>query len=157
MNLRTLPLLPAILLLASSCDGSVFGRRDSGAARAAIVSVYKTVEQAFEKGDLDTIARAYADDATMFVPDAPVIEGRSAIRQAWKANVGSGGKRLRFEVAEVEQRGDRAYELGRFTISGPDGAVLTAGKQMVIWMRQPDGAWKSRRGIFNWDVPPRQP
>ena len=86
-----------------------------------------------------------------------MLDGRLAIQQVWKTNLGTGGNRVRFEVAEVEQRGDRAYELGRFTISGPDGAVLAAGKQIVIWARQPGGDWKSRRGIFNWDVPPRQP
>ena len=114
------------------------------------------MESSFQKGDVEAIAQVYAEDAEWYMPEAPVLEGRSAIRQAWQANVGSGGNRLRVEVAEVEERGDRAHEVGRFTISGPDGAVLAAGKQIVIWARQ-SGEWKTRRGIFNWDVPPRQP
>lgn len=118
--------------------------------------IYKTMEDAFRKGDAETIAQAYADDAEWYVPEAPVIKGRSAIARAWKANVGSGGNRLRIEVAEVEQSGNRAHEVGRFTISAPDGAVLSAGKYIVIWARQSDGEWKTRRDIFNWDVPPRQ-
>lgn len=157
MKGRTLSVATAALLLANSCDGSLSGGRGSGSAPAAIGAVYRTMEEAFYKGDLDTIAQAYTEDAAIYVPEAPVLEGRSAIREAWRANVGSGGNRLRFEVAEVEQRSDRAHEVGRFTISGPDGAVLAAGKQIVIWARQPGGEWKARRGIFNWDVPPRRP
>jgi uncharacterized protein (TIGR02246 family) len=114
------------------------------------------MQDAFHKGDAETIAQAYADDAEWYVPEARVIKGRRAIAAAWKANVGSGGNHLRIEVGEVEQSGDRAHEVGRFTISAPDGAVLSAGKYIVIWARQPDGEWKTRRDIFNWDVPPRQ-
>jgi ketosteroid isomerase-like protein len=64
---------------------------------------------------------------------------------------------LRFDVGEVEQTGDRAHEVGRFTISSPDGGVLAAGKHIVIWARQPDGGWKTYRDICNWDIPPRRP
>jgi uncharacterized protein (TIGR02246 family) len=157
MNGRTLSLVAAVLLLANSCEGRVSGDHRPRSAREAVGAVYKTVEEAFLKGDLDAIAQAYAEDAQWYVPESPVLEGRSAIRQAWKANAGSGGNRLRFEVAEIEQRGDRAHEVGRFTISGPDGAVLAAGKQIVVWARQPGGEWKTLRSIFNWDISPRQP
>ena len=129
----------------------------SQSARAAIGEVYRTMEAAFYKGDAEAIARVYTEDAEWYVPETPVLKGRAAIGKAWKANVGPGGNRLRIEVAEVEQTGDRAHEVGRFTISAPDGAVLAAGKYIVIWARQSDGEWKTYRDIFNWDVPPRQP
>lgn len=155
MNGRTLTLLASVLLVLNSCEGHRLALR--GSARDAIGAAYQTIEDAFYKGDVEAIARVYSEDAEWYVPDAPVLEGRAAIRQAWQANVGLGGNRLRVEVAEVEQRGDRAHEVGRFTISGPDGAVLVAGKQIVIWARQSGGEWKTRRGIFNWDIPPRRP
>jgi ketosteroid isomerase-like protein len=106
---------------------------------------------------VNAIAQLYAEDAQLYIPEAPVLSGRSAIGRAWKDNVGSGGNRLRVDVAEVEQRGDRAHEVGRFTISGPDGAVIAAGTQIVIWARQSGGDWKTRRAILNWDIAPRQP
>lgn len=126
-------------------------------AREAIGAAYKTMEDAFHKGDAAAIAQIYAEDAEWYVPEVPVLRGRSAIGRAWKANVGPGGNRLRIDVAEVEENGDRAHEVGRFTISAPDGSVLSAGKYIVIWARQPDGEWKTYRDIFNWDIPPRQP
>lgn len=154
---RRLSYLTGITLLGSACAGRGPTGQRSESAREAIPAIYKTMEDAFKKGDAEAIAQAYTEDAEWYVPEAPVIKGRPAIARAWKANVGSGGNRLRVEVAEVEQSGDRAHEVGRFTISGPDGAVLSAGKYIVIWARQPDGEWKTRRDIFNWDIPPRQP
>ena len=154
---RTLSCLTAIALLGSACAERGSTGRRSASAREAIPVVYKTMEDAFQKGDAEAIAQAYTEDAEWYVPEVPVIKGRPAIARAWKANVGSGGNRLRIDVAEVEQSGNRAHEVGRFTISGPDGAVLSAGKYIVIWARQPDGEWKTRRDIFNWDIPPRQP
>jgi uncharacterized protein (TIGR02246 family) len=154
---RTLLCLAAIALVGTACAGPGSTGRRSESAREAIPVIYKTMEDAFQEGDAEAIAQAYTEDAEWYVPEAPVIKGRPAIARAWKANVGSGGNRLRIEVAEVEQSGDRAHEVGRFTISGPDGAVLSAGKYIVIWARQSDGEWKTRRDIFNWDIPPRQP
>jgi uncharacterized protein (TIGR02246 family) len=153
---RALSLLAVFVLLGGACDSLARGRSPRS-ANEAITAVYKTMEDAFQKGDAETIARAYTEDAEWYIPETPVIKGRTAIAQAWKASVGSGGNRLRIDVAEVEQNGDRAHEVGRFTISAPDGAVLSAGKYIVIWARQPDGEWKTHRDIFNWDIPPRQP
>jgi uncharacterized protein (TIGR02246 family) len=132
------------------------GRRGLS-AREAIGATHKTMEDAFYKGDAETMARIYTADAERYVPGVPVFKGQSAIGRAWKADVGPGGNRLRIEVAEVEENGDRAHEVGRFTISAADGSVLSAGKYIVIWNRQPDGEWKTYRDIFNWDIPPRQP
>ena len=84
-------------------------------------------------------------------------QGRSAIARAWKDNVGSGGNRLRIDIAEVEQTGDWAHEVGRFTIRRARRSRVSAGKYIVIWARQPSGEWRTRRDIFNWDIPPRQP
>jgi len=157
MTGRTLSLLAAIVLLGNSCDGRGMRGGRSLPAREAIGATYKIMKDAFYKGDAEAIAQVYTEDAEWYVPEVPVLKGRSAIGRAWKANIGSGGNRLRIEVAEVEQNGDRAHEIGRFTISGTDGAVLSAGKYIVIWTRQSDGAWKTYRDIFNWDIPPRQP
>ena len=157
MTGRLLSLLGAVLVVGSSCDGRLVPGRGSRSAREAIDATYRNMEAAFQKGDAESIAQVYTEDAEWYAPEAPVLKGRAAIGRAWKDNVGPGGNRLRIEVAEVEQNGDRAHEVGRFTISAPDGAVLSAGKYIVIWTRQPDGEWKTYRDIFNWDIPPRQP
>ena len=149
----------AMLLVGSSCAvPGVFGRR-ARSAREEIGATYKTIEKAFQDGNADLIAASYTEDAEWFAPEARVVKGRLAIGRAWKEVGGSGeaGSRLRIDVVEVDQDENRANEVGRFTISAPDGDVLTAGTYMAVWARQSDGTWKARREMFNWDIPPRRP
>ena len=154
MKNRSLSLLAAFGVASLSCARpGVTGPR-SGSAREAIDTIHKTMEHAFRAGHADVIAGMYAADAEQFVPETPVVRGRPGIEQAWKTKVGAGGNRFRVDVDEVEQEGDRAHEIGRFTISSPDGAVLAAAKYLVIWGRGADGEWKARRDIYNWDIPP---
>jgi uncharacterized protein (TIGR02246 family) len=148
-----------MLLVGSSCAGpDAFGVR-TPSARAEIGATHKTMEKAFQDGNAELIAASYTEDAEWFAPEAPVIKGRAAIGRAWKEAGASGGpgSRLRIDVAEVDQDENRANEVGRFTISAPDGGVRTAGTYMAIWARQSDGTWKARREMFNWDIPPQRP
>ena len=123
-------------------------------AREVIIKAYKGFEDAFFRGDVDTLSQIYTEDAEWLVPSAPVIRGRDAIGQAWKNVLGSGGNSVRVDVGEVQESGDWAYEVGAFTARAPDGKVLNAGKYIVIWKRQPNGDWKAHRDVFNWDIPP---
>jgi uncharacterized protein (TIGR02246 family) len=125
------------------------------AIREEIAQAYRSLEEAFFRGDADAISQVYTEDAEWLVPEAPPIKGRAAIAQVWKQIVGNGGNTLRIEVREVSESGEWAYEVGGFTATSPDGGVLNAGKYIVIWRRQADGSWKTYRDIFNWDVPPR--
>src|SRR5262245_34317624 len=60
-------------------------------AREAIEKDYKALEEAYHKGNADTISLMCEDDAELFFPGAPVIAGRQAIREAWRRIIGSGG------------------------------------------------------------------
>jgi uncharacterized protein (TIGR02246 family) len=126
-------------------------------AHAAIKENYTAMEEAFHKGNARAIALMYTEDAEWLIPEVPAIRGREAIAQAWQRVIGSGGNRVRIEIDEVQENGDWAYEVGRFTVSGPYQNVLNAGKYIVIWKREASGAWKTHRDIFNWDIPPTQP
>jgi ketosteroid isomerase-like protein len=123
-------------------------------AREAITEAYKAFEEAFFRGEADTISRMYTEDAEWLVPEAPIVRGREAIRQVWATIIGSGGNTVRVDVLEVQEGGDWAYDIGTFKASAPDGNVLNAGKYIVIWKRQSTGERKIHRDIFNWDVPP---
>jgi uncharacterized protein (TIGR02246 family) len=120
-------------------------------AHEAISEGYKAFEEAYHRGDAETISRMYTDDAEFFIPEASVIRGRQAIAQAWRQILGPGGNDVRVDVGEVQECGDWAYEVGRFTARAPDGRLLGAGKYIVIWKRQPTGEWKIHRDIFNPD------
>jgi uncharacterized protein (TIGR02246 family) len=124
------------------------------AAREAILEAYEALKDAFFRGDAESLTQIYADDAEWLVPGAPPIRGRAAITEAWKGVLGTGGNRVRVDVGEVRETGDWAYEVGGFATTAPGGATLNAGKYIVIWKRQPSGAWKTYRDIFHWDVAP---
>ena len=123
--------------------------------RDEITEAYKAFEENFFKGDADALSLIYTDDAELLVPEAPPINGRAAIAQAWRGFIGSGGNRVRVEVREVQDNGDWAFEVGSFTASAHAGALLNSGKYIVIWKRQSNGTWKTCRDIFNWNIPPR--
>jgi ketosteroid isomerase-like protein len=98
----------------------------------------------------------YTEDAEWLIPEEPVVRGRQAIAQAWKRRLGSGGNNVRVDIGEVQESGDWAYEVGRFTTSAPDGSVLNAGNYIVVWKRGSTGEWKAHRDIFNADIAPAQ-
>jgi len=125
-------------------------------AREAIAEAYKAFEEAYYKGEADTISRMYTEDAELLIPEAPIVKGREAIGQVWARILGSGGNTVRVDIREVEESGDWAYEVGAFEASAPNGNVLNAGKYVVIWKRQSTGERKIHRDIFNWDIPPGQ-
>ena len=124
--------------------------------REAIAEGYKAFEEAFYRGDANTMSQMYTEDAEWLIPEAPIVRGREAIAQAWKGVIGSGGNTVRVDTGEVQEFGDLAYEVGTFTARTPDGNVLNAGKYIVIWKQQSTGEWKTHRDIFNWDIPPGQ-
>jgi uncharacterized protein (TIGR02246 family) len=123
-------------------------------ASEVIAKEYGTMAAAFERGDADSIAEMYTDDAEMFVPGVPVILGKTAIRETWRSIVGAGGNRVAIDVREVQESGDLAYDTGRFTATAADGSVLNMGKWMVIWKRESRGGWKVHRDFMHWDTAP---
>jgi uncharacterized protein (TIGR02246 family) len=123
-------------------------------AREAVEEGYQALMEAFHRGDADTISHMYTEDAELFVPGAPVIEGRSAIGETWRRIVGTGGNTVKVDVREVQESGELAYDTGHFMATAPDGCILNTGKWIVIWKRQASGAWKIHRDFMHWDIPP---
>ena len=123
-------------------------------ARDVVAKEYEAMAAAYERGDADSIAEMYTDDAEVFVPGLPVIVGKTAIRETWQRIVGAGGTRVAIDVREVQESGDLAYDTGRFTATAQDGSVLNAGKWIVIWKRTSTGAWKVYRDLMHWDTAP---
>jgi ketosteroid isomerase-like protein len=63
-----------------------------------------------------------------------------------------GIQKVKMEIVEVEDYGDTAFEISRFTLYGADGQELDKGKYIVIW-KQEAGEWKLHRDIFNSSNP----
>jgi len=125
-------------------------------AEPAIRETNRRLQEAFNRGDAAAVAELYAEDARFLPPGAPAAIGRIQIRDALEGLIRAGATGLALESAEIEARGDLAFERGvfRITLPGGDGApVERLGKYLVIWGRRHDGGWSPRVDLFNFDAP----
>ena len=99
-----------------------------------------------------------ADDASVFLANAPVVAGKESIRK-WAselmANPGFAGSWQASKV-EASRAGDLAYVVGTYqlTLNDPKGKPVTdRGKYMTVWKKQSDGKWRAVADIGNSDLP----
>lgn len=157
-------ILIAILALVAACaesgqdTGATEEAADTTAAAdpAALRSEIEAANDAFEEGmaaGADAGTRAvYTEDAVIYPPDGEPVEGVDAIAGFWGGlEEQMGSIDVELTTVEVAPAGEgMAWEVGEWTIPGPDGPV-DEGTYMVIWKSTPDG-WKLHRDIWNSDV-----
>ena len=98
----------------------------------------------------------YAPDAVLMPPNHAAVEGRANIQAFLQGLVDSGLSSIKLETTTTASAGDLAYGRGRYTMamSPPGGApVEDVGKYVVVYRRQPSGAWRAVSDIFNSDRP----
>jgi len=106
--------------------------------------------------DLEKTLSYYAEDASMFPPNLPIVTGADARRKMWTqlfspAEMAFSNAATKVEVAKS---GDLAYEIGTFQESHKDdkgNPVKLTGKYVVVWKKQAGGDWKAVVDIFNTD------
>jgi ketosteroid isomerase-like protein len=103
----------------------------------------------FNSGDIASAANVYSEDARIFPPGMPSMDGKATIAGFWQAAAEQMGvKGIQLTTVDLEEHGDTAIEEGRFVLSGAAG-TLDQGKYIVVWRRQTDGGWKWHRDIWN--------
>jgi uncharacterized protein (TIGR02246 family) len=118
------------------------------AIHSAIEAANERFMQAFERADAAGLASLYTEDGQLLAPGSEPARGWEAIRAFWQAAMDSGISAARLEIAEVENHGDTAIEVSRYTLLDAGEQVLDQGKYIVIW-KQERGQWKLHRDIFN--------
>jgi ketosteroid isomerase-like protein len=65
------------------------------------------------------------------------------------------------DTASIAAANDLGYTIGRYQLRrlSPDGSftVLSTGRYLTIWRKQPDGSWKAELDTGNPDPPPNAP
>jgi uncharacterized protein (TIGR02246 family) len=116
---------------------------------------------ALQAGDAVAAADAYADDATLVAPAAEVFHGRSAIERFWRTGIETGIARLELTVLDLRQRGEGAFEVGRYALHvAPEsgGVIVDRGRYLVVHRADADGRWRRCAEMFSPDRPPtREP
>jgi len=141
------------------------GRRTNAAVtdtRNADVKAVKDVETAWVKDaatkDPDKFASYYADDASLLLPNAPVITGKEKIKAAAASMFADPNFALSFQSTRVEasKGGDLVYSVGTYsmTMSDPKDKKPTTdrGKYLTVFRKQSDGSWKAIADMINSDL-----
>jgi len=128
---------------------------------ASDVQTVKTQNDAWSKDtagkDPAKFAAYYADDATLMVPNEPILHGLRDIKAALGPMMQDPNFALSFQVEKVEAAGSLAYTQGPYsmTVTAKDGKPFNdKGKYLTVWKKQTDGSWKAIEDILNSDLPP---
>jgi uncharacterized protein (TIGR02246 family) len=129
----------------------------------ADIQAVKDVEAAWVKDvatkDVDKFASYYTDDASVLMPNVPIINGKDNIKAALKPMLADPNFALTFQStrAEGSKGGDLVYTVGTYsmTMSGPKDKkpVTDNGKYLTVFKKQVDGSWKAVADMINSDTP----
>jgi uncharacterized protein (TIGR02246 family) len=147
----------ALLGLLSSCaKQNVPDTRaqDERAIRELEIEGWKTIEAK----DLEGCISFFADDALALYSNTPILAGKDAIRENWRATFAQPGFAMSGQPSKIEvsRGGDLAYVQGTYSTTVNDAAgkpKVDKGKYLVIYKKQPDGKWKLVVDTGNSDLP----
>ena len=92
--------------------------------------------------DAEAGASVFARNGVFLYPGMPLVQGQSALRDAFSTFMSTPGFALSFEPTQIEiaQAGDLAYELGtyRLQMEPPEGRVDDTGKYVSVWKKEGD-------------------
>jgi uncharacterized protein (TIGR02246 family) len=120
--------------------------------RDAISAAEEEWMATFSRGDAAGLAALYTENGQLLPPNSDFVTGRQAIQAFWQGAMDMGIKAVKLEIVEVEDHGDTAIAVGKYTLSGEAGQVLDTGKYIVI-SKQVDGQWMLHRDMFNSSMP----
>ena len=114
----------------------------------AITSANESFMETYGRGDAAGMAQLYTTDGQLLPGGSDVVTGHEGIEAFWGGVMEMGIATARLETVELEDHGDTAIEVGRYTLGKADGEVADEGKYIVIWKNQA-GTWKLHRDIWN--------
>jgi uncharacterized protein (TIGR02246 family) len=131
-------------------------KEDPAEVRSSIEAVNKQFMEAFSRRDAAAIGLLYAEDAQVLPPGEPPLEGREAIANMWQSFLALPISGIQLQTVDLGTEGDTAWEVGRYTMVGADGAPQEAGKYVVIWKHDESG-WKMYRDMWSSNTPAAAP
>ena len=124
----------------------------------AINKVREVHIAAVNNGDADAWVATFTDDGVQMPPNAPANAGSECIRAWSKAFLAPFSVRFTLFIDEVQVGGSWAFERGTYKIDLTPKAggesIQDIGKYITVYERQPAGAWKIARDIWNSNNPP---
>ena len=130
------------------------------AERNALMGADRAWFEAYSGSDspADAFIDQLVDNASLLPPDAPLAQGKEAIRAVIIELEAIPGFSITWgpDAAEVGSGGDLGFTIGSYEMKmdGPEGPVRIDGKYMTVWKKQSDGTWRVTADMFNANGPP---
>lgn len=140
LALLATPLLPCFVLAVSAC-----GTQDEQVPQSAVTSL----EQAFNRGDIEGCAEVYTEDAEIIPEDGPIVRGRQAIKEYFKDQV---SRDISFDTdtSFSAVHGDLGVEQGTYRIRDVQrGVDVEYGDYLNVWRKGVNGQWHAFRSMYN--------
>ena len=103
----------ALCLLLLSCAAP---QEDSSLIDEGISKTNEAFMSALANGDAAGVAAQYTDDAQLLPPNADLVTGKQEIQNVMQGFIDSGVTGLNLESTEIEGIGNKAYEVGKYTL-----------------------------------------
>ena len=106
-------------------------------------------------GDPDAMVLHFAEDARLFVAEAPVVDGRAAIAVSFKHNIDDGLRAIDSETIDVIEHGSIVIELGHEVLryEFPDvEPLLFPANYVAVYRRRADDQLEIIVDIVNGDT-----
>jgi len=107
--------------------------------------------------DVDQTIAFYSDDAIVFPPNETSAATKEAIRNSWKAMLGSPSLVISWQPTKVQvgKAGEMAWVSGKYELTMNDAngkPINDRGKYLEVWQKQTDGNWKCAADMWNSDL-----
>ena len=142
----------------ATAGGPAASVADSTARDSAAHQAHANYVRVINSNDIDSLTSMFTDDVVFLAANDKPIVGKAAVR-AW-----ADGYYKAFHtkwdkpVREFVVSGDYAYERYDYTSTdtpvGGGKPVVDTGWGLVVYHRDPDGAWRVARDAFSPDHPP---
>ena len=154
----------AALLALLLCCGGATGEQEAVAAapeidvaaKEAIAAAGERLLDAYLARDMDRWLAGFTEDIVVMPPGERMTVGLDALREASRIMFSWHEKyeiKIDSELLEIAVAGDWAYTRdiyeARYLPPGGGDPILDPGRSLIIWRRQPDGAWLISRYMSN--------
>jgi uncharacterized protein (TIGR02246 family) len=122
--------------------------------QSAVRGLTQDFVTAFNTGNYDQAAALFTPDGFLMPPQRDAVQGQKAIESMLRKLGDAGYQNLRLETIRVEESGDMAVEIGRYTVAIAQAngtTVAERGKFVQAWRRI--GVWLMTANCWNSDSP----
>jgi uncharacterized protein (TIGR02246 family) len=122
--------------------------------QSAIRGLTQDFATAFNTGNYDQAAALFTADGLLMPPQWEAVQGQKPIELMLRRLGEAGYQNVRLETIRVEESGDMAVEIGRYTaaVQQANGTtVAERGKFVQTWRRL--GIWRMAANCWNSDLP----